>query len=177
MRASKHKCETPVGDPVRSVRGLFQFGVDQNEGFRPAIGAAPPAGGVDQPPSRRCREPSFRVHGNALAWPDGERGGESLGKRISELKLGNGKHLEAGKHYKVAGWASVNQQQGRPVWDVLAKHLRSGNTLAQRGGITLKGVADNLAANLEARYHARGLARVKDRSDAPLSDARLRSAL
>ena len=68
---------------------------------------------------------------------------ESLGKRISELKLETGRPLAAGKTYKVAGWASVNQQQGRPVWDVLAKHLRSGNTLAQRGGITLKGVADN----------------------------------
>ena len=51
---------------------------------------------------------------------------ESVGKRISELKLGNGKHLEAGKHYKVAGWASVNQQNGAPIWDVVARHLRAG---------------------------------------------------
>ena len=40
------------------------------------------------------------------------------------LKLDNGRALEAGKSYKVAGWASVNEQQGTPVWDVFAKHLR-----------------------------------------------------
>ncbi|MFZ2159691.1 MAG: thiosulfohydrolase SoxB [Bradyrhizobium sp.] len=69
---------------------------------------------------------------------------ESVGRRMSDLKLGNGKSLEAGKSYKVAGWASVNEQQGVPVWDVFAKHLRSGKTSTQRGtGVTLKGVDDN----------------------------------
>jgi sulfur-oxidizing protein SoxB len=44
----------------------------------------------------------------------------------------------------VAGWASVNAQQGMPVWDVLAKHLRSPKTPDGRGaGITLRGVDDN----------------------------------
>lgn len=70
--------------------------------------------------------------------------GESVGKRISELKLGNGKHLEAGKHYKVAGWASVNQQSGAPIWEVVAKHLRSGRPPNRdEPGVTLKGVDDN----------------------------------
>jgi S-sulfosulfanyl-L-cysteine sulfohydrolase len=69
---------------------------------------------------------------------------ESVGRRISDLKLDNGRALEAGKSYKVAGWASVNQQQGVPVWDVLAKHLASGKKPDQRGaGITLKGVDNN----------------------------------
>jgi sulfur-oxidizing protein SoxB len=67
-----------------------------------------------------------------------------VGQRISDLKLGNGRSLEAGKSYKVAGWASVNEQQGMPVWDVLAKHLRSGKTPERRGaGVTLKGVDGN----------------------------------
>ena len=48
---------------------------------------------------------------------------ESVGRRISDVKLDNGRSLEAGKSYKVAGWASVNEQQGKPVWDVFAKHL------------------------------------------------------
>ena len=51
---------------------------------------------------------------------------ETVGKRISELKLDDGRALEAGKSYKVAGWASVNEQTGAPVWDVVAKHLRVG---------------------------------------------------
>src|SRR5260370_42425323 len=42
---------------------------------------------------------------------------ETVGKRISELKLDGGRTLEAGKSYKVAGWASVNEQKGAPVWD------------------------------------------------------------
>jgi sulfur-oxidizing protein SoxB len=70
--------------------------------------------------------------------------GEALGRRISDLKLANDRPLEAGKSYKVAGWASVNEQQGTPIWDVLAKHLASGKTADLRGGgITLKGVDDN----------------------------------
>ena len=69
---------------------------------------------------------------------------ESVGRRISDLKLDNGRALEAGKSYKVAGWASVNAQQGTPVWDVFAKHLASGKMPGPRGaGVTLRGVDDN----------------------------------
>jgi sulfur-oxidizing protein SoxB len=67
-----------------------------------------------------------------------------VGKRISELKLEGGRALEAGKSYKVAGWASVNEQTGAPVWDVVANHLRSGKPLSrQAAGVTLRGVEDN----------------------------------
>jgi sulfur-oxidizing protein SoxB len=69
---------------------------------------------------------------------------ESVGRRISELKLDNGRALAAGKSYRVAGWASVNEQQGLPVWDVLARYLRSGKASDPHGaGVTLKGVDDN----------------------------------
>ena len=69
---------------------------------------------------------------------------ESAGKRISELKLDNGRRLEAGRNYKVAGWASVNAQNGAPVWDVVEKYLRAGKPPnRQPPGVTLKGVEDN----------------------------------
>jgi sulfur-oxidizing protein SoxB len=69
---------------------------------------------------------------------------EGTGRRISDLKLDNGRRLEAGKSYKVAGWASVNEQKGAPVWDVLARHLGSGKPPSQPGtGVTLKGVDGN----------------------------------
>jgi sulfur-oxidizing protein SoxB len=69
---------------------------------------------------------------------------EAVGRRISDLKLDNGRPIEAGKNYKVAGWASVNEQKGVPVWDVFAKHLRAGKISDRRGsGVMLKGVADN----------------------------------
>jgi sulfur-oxidizing protein SoxB len=69
---------------------------------------------------------------------------ESVGRRISELKLDSGHLLDAGKSYKVAGWASVNVQKGAPVWDVLAKHLRSGKSGDHHDtGVTLKGVENN----------------------------------
>jgi len=69
---------------------------------------------------------------------------EPVGHRISELKLDNGHAVDARKRYKVAGWASVNEQQGKPVWDVFAKHLVSGKMPAQRStGVILKGVDNN----------------------------------
>ena len=69
---------------------------------------------------------------------------ETIGKRISDLKLDKGHALEAGKSYKVAGWASVSQQSGKPVWDVFADYLRSGETLLPNGKtVTLKGVEGN----------------------------------
>jgi sulfur-oxidizing protein SoxB len=70
--------------------------------------------------------------------------GESVGNRISDLKLDSGHALQAGKNYKVAGWASVNEQDGAPVWDVMVRHLRSGKpTNRATPGVTLKGVEDN----------------------------------
>jgi sulfur-oxidizing protein SoxB len=68
---------------------------------------------------------------------------ESAGRRISELTLDNGKRLEASKSYKVAGWASVNPQQGKPVWEVLAGQLRSGKMPSLRNNVSLKGVDGN----------------------------------
>jgi S-sulfosulfanyl-L-cysteine sulfohydrolase len=69
---------------------------------------------------------------------------ESVGRRISESTLDSGRPLEPGKSYKVAGWASVGEQQGKPVWDVLADHLRAGKTSTRRGaGVILKGVDGN----------------------------------
>jgi len=69
---------------------------------------------------------------------------ETMGRRISDPVLDDGRGLEAGKTYKVAGWASVNPQTGTPVWDVLARHLRSGRGSSSRGSIvTLRGVDGN----------------------------------
>ncbi|WP_407178071.1 thiosulfohydrolase SoxB [Bradyrhizobium sp. STM 3562] len=69
---------------------------------------------------------------------------QSVGQRISELRLDNGRAIEAQKSYKVAGWASMNAQAGKPVWDVFANHLRAGKTLSAHGsGVTLKGIDGN----------------------------------
>jgi sulfur-oxidizing protein SoxB len=69
---------------------------------------------------------------------------ETVGRRISDLKLDNGRAVGADKRYRVAGWASVNEQNGAPVWDVFVKYLRTGKTSDRRGsGVTLQGVADN----------------------------------
>jgi S-sulfosulfanyl-L-cysteine sulfohydrolase len=70
---------------------------------------------------------------------------EPAGRRISGLKLEGGRALEARKTYKVAGWASVNEQNGKPIWEVLAKHLASGKASDRHGtgGVTLRGVDGN----------------------------------
>jgi S-sulfosulfanyl-L-cysteine sulfohydrolase len=69
----------------------------------------------------------------------------AIGARISDLTLDDGRPLEAGKSYKVAGWASVNPQHGKPVWDVVANYLR-GQKIAQPkklNRVALKGVDGN----------------------------------
>jgi len=55
-----------------------------------------------------------------------------MGKRITDMRL-NGKAIEAGKTYKVAGWAPVAEgAQGEPVWDVVARYLRSQKTIVAK---------------------------------------------
>lgn len=70
---------------------------------------------------------------------------ETQGRRISAMRLDDGASLEAGKTYRVAGWASVNPQQGKPVSDVVASYLRAKKTLSIKhiNRITLEGIADN----------------------------------
>jgi S-sulfosulfanyl-L-cysteine sulfohydrolase len=69
---------------------------------------------------------------------------ETIGRRISDLKLDNGRAIEPHKHYTIAGWAGVNEQQGIPIWDVLAKQLASGKPLvAAKGNVALRGVTGN----------------------------------
>jgi len=70
---------------------------------------------------------------------------EPVGKRISDMTLDGGKTVEAGKTYKVAGWASVNPQAGKPVWDVFAGHLRREKTAKPKklNRVALKGVVNN----------------------------------
>jgi len=46
------------------------------------------------------------------------------GERIGNLSL-NGQSIDAGKSYKVAGWASVHRVEGEPIWDVVGRWLRS----------------------------------------------------
>ena len=68
-----------------------------------------------------------------------------VGDRISDMTLDNGRKLEPGKSYKVAGWASVNPQTGKPVWDVFANYLRGEKTAKPKkfNQVALKGVSNN----------------------------------
>ncbi|ODU66594.1 MAG: thiosulfohydrolase SoxB [Rhodanobacter sp. SCN 65-17] len=54
----------------------------------------------------------------------------AAGKRINDMRL-DGKPIEAGKSYKVAGWAPVAEGvTGEPVWDVVAEYLKAHQTVA-----------------------------------------------
>ena len=56
----------------------------------------------------------------------------AMGSRISDMRLG-GKLIDAGKTYKVAGWAPVAEgATGEPVWDVVAQWLRSEKVVKPR---------------------------------------------
>jgi sulfur-oxidizing protein SoxB len=53
---------------------------------------------------------------------------EKAGSRITAMQLDDGSPIEAGKNYKVAGWATVGSQStGEPIWDVVAEYLRGSD--------------------------------------------------
>jgi sulfur-oxidizing protein SoxB len=55
--------------------------------------------------------------------------GAAAGARIADMQLDDGTLIEAGKNYKVAGWATVGSQSpGAPIWDVVADYLRREDT-------------------------------------------------
>jgi sulfur-oxidizing protein SoxB len=70
---------------------------------------------------------------------------ERIGRRISDMTLNDGTAVEAGKRYRVAGWASVNPQTGKPVMDVVADYLRAKKVvkLTRPNRVALRGVAGN----------------------------------
>ncbi|MDQ6627247.1 MAG: thiosulfohydrolase SoxB [Pseudomonadota bacterium] len=67
------------------------------------------------------------------------------GARISDMRLA-GKPIEAGKTYKVGGWAPVAEgAKGEPIWDVVEAYLRDHKTIGARklNRPTLVGVDGN----------------------------------
>ena len=71
----------------------------------------------------------------------------AMGRRIDNMML-KGKPIEAGKTYKVAGWAPVSEEakdSGPAVWDVVADYLRGQKVITQRALNlpTLKGMDGN----------------------------------
>ena len=61
------------------------------------------------------------------------------------MTLNDGTPVEADKTYRVAGWASVNPQQGDPVTSVVKQYLKANRnvTIKRANRVTLKGVANN----------------------------------
>jgi len=59
----------------------------------------------------------------------------TMDKRIDGLQL-NGKALEAGRNYKVAGWAPVSEEArragGKPIWDLVEPWLKAKGSISQR---------------------------------------------
>ena len=73
--------------------------------------------------------------------------GAKMGERIQNMTLA-GKAIEAGKNYRVAGWAPVAEEAkgtGEPIWDVVAKYLRDVKTVkpVRLNLPTLKGIGRN----------------------------------
>lgn len=81
--------------------------------------------------------------------------GEKMGRRIGEMRL-SGRPIEAGKTYKVAGWAPVAEEASRqpgakPVWDVVETWLKSqgGRVRPRRINTpTLTGIGTNPGLDL-----------------------------
>jgi len=54
--------------------------------------------------------------------------GARAGARISDLRIGD-QPVQAERRYRAAGWASMMDVDGPPVFDVVADHLRRVKTL------------------------------------------------
>ena len=70
---------------------------------------------------------------------------QNAGARISDMRL-KGKPIEAGKTYKVGGWAPVAEgANGEPIWDVVEQYLRDQKVVKPRklNAPRLVGVANN----------------------------------
>jgi sulfur-oxidizing protein SoxB len=49
---------------------------------------------------------------------------ETMGKRISDMRLDDGTPIDAKKKYVVAGWATVGSKSpGAPIWEVVSEYL------------------------------------------------------
>ena len=69
-----------------------------------------------------------RVGGLTYACEPGAR----AGSRISDMRL-DGKPIDAGKTYRVAGWAPVAQGvKGEPIWDLVERWLKTKRTVTPR---------------------------------------------
>ena len=69
-----------------------------------------------------------------------------INRRISEMTLDSGEPIDAGRKYKVAGWATVGAPSpGPPIWDVVAEYLRREKVarIAKLNTPKLKNVAGN----------------------------------
>ena len=70
---------------------------------------------------------------------------QTIGKRITAMEL-DGEAIQPNKSYSVAGWASVQEQEGGvPIWDVVTEYLRDKKTLGhiELNEPTLKNVSGN----------------------------------
>jgi len=72
-----------------------------------------------------------------------------MGSRISNMEL-NGVLIEAGKNYRVAGWAPVSEDARNsptePIWDLIARHLKDVKIIKPKklNEPIIKGVTNNL---------------------------------
>jgi len=56
----------------------------------------------------------------------------TIGNRLSDITLSNGKKLDPKKKYKVAGWATVGSKSpGEPVWETVETYLKAHKHIKQ----------------------------------------------
>lgn len=79
----------------------------------------------------------------------------TMGKRITNIRLSNGKPLEANKTYKVAGWSTVGAKSpGEPVWETVETYLKELKHLSKvtLDSIDMVGVKGN--PGYDAKYNS-----------------------
>ena len=68
---------------------------------------------------------------------------ETMGNRISDLKLSNGEKIESQKNYTIGGWGSINPEvEGPPIYKLLEDYV-SGEKIIKpknKNPVTIKGI-------------------------------------
>ena len=68
---------------------------------------------------------------------------QTMGKRISDLKLSNGEKIESQKNYTIGGWGSINPEvEGPPIYKLLEDYV-SGEKIIKpknKNPVTVKGI-------------------------------------
>lgn len=122
------------GEPIRMENVLDQTGITYPETYARDMTGAELKLILEDVADNLFNADPYRQQGGDMVRVGGLRyrmaPRAAIGERITDLRLADGSPVDAGRSYRVAGWATVGSRSpGPPVWDQVAEYLRGRGTL------------------------------------------------